>query len=171
MPINKNLYELETLFEEGKEYLDFSKSEIAMQYLKARENQMRRIPKYIPEELDNLYSDLYKRICTQREVFKEALRTLYNNQTNDEKDLMHTIYKNIEGFNRSEAKYLTKMARIAEERPLSINEVATCIPALRKYVVQLMLESEFMSKIGMGFEYRTMVLSYAAEIQEIRKRG
>ena len=167
-----NPYEVSRLIFEGQgEYFDFKDSFLAQEYLKSKEEQMSKVPKYIPEEVIGVWKQLWKMIQTHRKTLKVALMTLYNSQTHDEQEDMCTLYRNLSGFNKSEAQYLSKMIEISKERPLSLNEIATCIPALRKYTVQLLLNQEFMEDVGMDYEFRTIVLRYADEIQEIRKRG
>ena len=164
-------FAVEKIIEGQSEYFDFSKSFLAVDYLTRKADQLTKIPKYIPDETIEVYNKLWKKVRNHRPTFDKALLTLYHNQTDDEIEVQHSIYKNIEGFNKSEAKYLTKMAEILLKRPLDLVEVATCVAAIRKYLVQLMLDIEFMHNIGMGMEYRTLVAPFAEEIQEIRRRG
>jgi hypothetical protein len=153
-------------------YLDFSKDNLATIYLNKLKERLNFIPNYIIEPLVPIYKKVWERIKTDSEVLYTALIVLYINQTNDEKRDKASYYKNFEGFNKSEAKYLSLMSSIlSETKELNLLQMASILPSLRKYLVQLLLSEDFMRKINMYDEYISDVIPHKNYLETIRRNG
>lgn len=71
-----------------------------------------------------------------------ALTTLHARQTTDEQRGGTTRHRNAQGFNATDAAFLTSLAeRVAAGHPLSVRQVATARRALVKYAGQLLASS------------------------------
>lgn len=83
--------------------------------------------------------DIRYLLATDWAVAKEALSVLYNRQTEQEQAIEQTVYQNTVGFNHSDSKSLTIIAkRFTEFGTISAEEIHLIHRRLPKYWAQVM---------------------------------